>query len=146
MVGNRSVEWGALTFSVNAWHVMVLNVDYRVIQQSVKYPVDINVWNGLILSRIRSYCKLRICLDIFHVIIVQKSIQLIANSRSLNSVSPGSCFTTLVELSKWVFVATYFREWHQHLDFMAHVVLEIRLQIGHYKHSIHEFTTSRKLI
>ena len=38
-------------------------------------------------------------------------------------------FTILGELSKLVFMITYFRGWNYHPDFMAHFVLEIRWQL-----------------
>ena len=40
--------------------------------------------------------------------------------RHTGAALPGKCFTTLGELFKWVFVATYVRRCNMHPDFIAH--------------------------
>ena len=42
---------------------------------------------------------------------------------------PGRCFVTLGELSKWVFVTSYFRGRNYHPDLFAHFLLEIRWRL-----------------
>ena len=53
------------------------------------------------------------------------------------ATSPGRCFATHGELSKWVFVASHFRGWNYHPDIMTYFALEIRwrLRIGDTKSS-----------